>query len=243
MTTLMMEWNLPKGTITFAEDNHVMLFAKKKMDEHETTSPSPMMLASWLAENKDIFIADINDNLGSLVDILADSKPGKRIKAINELLQSFRLAKEMKGQDPDAYRLPNEAEIDALVCEAKFAINSGKINSERAVTLIDERRGLKLATRKAKEKNWEDADDNAAVGCIYFHLKRHLKELMPLGYDHTTESIELYKKARGEDYQRTVDNICKGGEKPQEPFRLDHISEEDIARHADVDGKVKENGK
>ena len=48
------------------------------------------------------------------------------------------------------------------------------------------------------------------------------------------ESREQMKRGEG---KRTVVTVTE-----DQPFKLDYISEKDIARHADVDGKVRDNG-
>ena len=127
--------------------------------------------------------------------------------------------------------------------EAKYLVNSGKLNPEPAKHLIHLRHQLRVKLRESCSLDRFDPRLEEDCKTALVELQKAIKEVTPDDWNLHTEQMELYKKIRGEDYQRTVDNICKGGEMVHEAFRLDQITQEDIDKHKDVDGKVKSNGK
>ena len=133
--------------------------------------------------------------------------------------------------------------------EAKYLVNSGKLNSEPAKHLIHLRQQLRDRLRESRVSDRPSSLLEESCKTALKELQKAIKEVAPYGWNFEQVQMEVYKAARGDDYMREyhlsgtghpLENNQADGE--MKPFKLDHISESDISRHADVDGKVKDNG-
>ena len=96
--------------------------------------------------------------------------------------------------------------------EAKFLVNSGKLNPEPAKHLINLRQVLRDKLRESATLDRYDPRLEESCKTALEELQKGIKEVAPHGWDFEQVQIEMYKAIRGEDYQRTVDSISLGGE-------------------------------
>lgn len=123
--------------------------------------------------------------------------------------------------------------------EAKYLVNSGKLNPEPAKHLIHLRQQLRDKLRESATLDRYDPRLEEDCKTTLVELQKAIKEVAPSDWDFHQEQKEIYKAIRGEDYQRTFDNKWSDGSLPQEPFRLDQVLQADIDKAKDANGKVK----
>ena len=104
--------------------------------------------------------------------------------------------------------------------EAKYLVNSGKLNPEPAKHIIFLRSELKAKLRESNKAKHQDPDLEAACKTALEELQKAIKEVAPHGWDFDREQQELYKRLRGEDYQRTV--VIVNGDKADD--KQNHIN-------------------
>lgn len=128
-----------------------------------------------------------------------------------------------------------------LIAEVKLFVNRKRVTEEYTKPLVELRRLLKLKFRMAKEHHFENGLCNINLDKVYRDLLSQFNGIKPADWDYHQEQVMLYKQIRGDEYMREFKNKWTDGD--EKPFKLDHISQEDIDKHKDVDGKVKSNGK
>lgn len=96
--------------------------------------------------------------------------------------------------------------------EAKYLVNSGKLNPEPAKHLIHLRQQLRDKLRESCSLDRFDPRREEDCKTALEELQKAIKEIAPHGWDFHQVQMEIYKAVRGEDYMREFDNNWVEGE-------------------------------
>jgi hypothetical protein len=114
-----------------------------------------------------------------------------------------------------------------VLTEAKYLVNSGKINPEPAKHIIFLRSELKAKLRESNKAKHQDPDLEAACKTALEELQKAIKEVAPHGWDFDREQQELYKRLRGDKFMAS--SRLEGID--VQPPNPDETLEDVIARH------------
>lgn len=113
--------------------------------------------------------------------------------------------------------------------EAKYLVNSGKLNPEPAKHLIHLRQQLRDKLRESTSLDRFDPRLEEDCKTALEELQKAIKEVAPHGWSFEQVQMEVYKAARGDDYMRKFNNTWTEGKKSNKALiQIEYNAETDM---------------